>query len=150
MIDGELVEYRSDRAGAATTSGRQLLSGDSTFGTPTLVHELVNRSGAEATTLHVYSPARGPLAGWEQDGGRRRAGPGRRSYATSPAGGTAAGPGRRVRPLLYRPPGPPDAPTVRRAVLRRPIDDVTTLRANPPLARSVVHRTGTTLGAPRN
>jgi hypothetical protein len=60
VIDGELVEYRSDQADAATTSSRRLLRGDSTFGTPSLVHELANRSGAEATTLHVYSP---PLVG---------------------------------------------------------------------------------------
>jgi Cysteine dioxygenase type I len=60
VIDGELVEYRSDREAAVTTSGRRLLRGGSTFGAPSLVHELVNRSGAEATTLHVYSP---PLEG---------------------------------------------------------------------------------------
>jgi Cysteine dioxygenase type I len=99
VIDGELVEYRSDRAGEASPAGRALLRGDSTFGAPSLVHQLVNRSEAEATTLHVYSP---PLEGiapahWP---GEARPGGGERADTVGPA--LVAGQGR--LPRLVAPP----------------------------------------------
>jgi hypothetical protein len=98
MIDGELVEFRSDRAGAAATSGRRLLRGDSTFGAPSLVHELINRSGAEATTLHVYSP---PLEGITvATPGDPWPGGSRRADAVGPAPATGATP----LPRLVAPP----------------------------------------------
>ena len=60
VIDGELVEYRCDGI-EEPASARSLLRGDATLGIPSLVHGLANRSDAEATTLHVYSP---PLEGF--------------------------------------------------------------------------------------
>jgi len=60
VIDGELVEYRSGGI-EEPSSARTLQLGDTTFGVPSLVHRLANRSDSEATTLHVYSP---PLEGF--------------------------------------------------------------------------------------
>jgi predicted metal-dependent enzyme (double-stranded beta helix superfamily) len=70
VIDGELVEYRCDGV-EPEPSSRQLERGDITFGTPSLVHELINRSEAEATTLHVYSPPLEGITFIRADGGPR-------------------------------------------------------------------------------
>jgi hypothetical protein len=99
VIDGELVEYRSDGSGDPSRPGRQLLRGDSTFGAPSLVHELVNRSDTGATTLHVYSP---PLEGITVVDGRGAARPGghRAEDRREPASGVG---GQRL-PRLAAPP----------------------------------------------
>jgi hypothetical protein len=83
VIDGELVEYRSGGLGDPAPSGRPLRRGDSTFGAPSLVHELFNRSEADATTLHVYSP---PLEGITVvQPGKAWAGGSRRADTAEPA-----------------------------------------------------------------
>lgn len=57
VIDGELIEIYSDYSRRAISRVRVLERGDSTCADPSLVHDLANRSGADATTIHVYSPA---------------------------------------------------------------------------------------------
>ncbi len=59
VIDGELTEIFSDRVECQDPTVRVLSSGSSTSAEPSEVHALINRSGADATSLHVYSP---PLA----------------------------------------------------------------------------------------
>jgi len=55
-VDGLLVETYSDRAASVESVTRTLERGSVTMAEPTVVHGLRNRSGADATTLHVYSP----------------------------------------------------------------------------------------------
>jgi uncharacterized RmlC-like cupin family protein len=56
VIDGELVEIYSDDVNELAPLGRMLRHGDSTYAKPSYGHDLANRSEAEATTLHVFSP----------------------------------------------------------------------------------------------
>ncbi len=60
VVDGVLLETYSDPGAAVGPVVRTLRSGSVTSAEPTVVHSLANRSGAVATSLHVYSP---PLAG---------------------------------------------------------------------------------------
>lgn len=59
VVDGELIETFSDLVGHPAPRSRVLCRGDVTAAAPAFVHELQNRSGADTTTLHAYSP---PLA----------------------------------------------------------------------------------------
>ncbi len=59
IVDGELTEIFSDRVEGLDPAARILQRGSSTPAEPSVVHALTNRSGTDATTLHVYSP---PLA----------------------------------------------------------------------------------------
>ena len=59
VMDGELLEIFSDDGDALAAGSRLLRPGDSFCATAAFVHDLANQSGAEVTTLHVYSP---PLA----------------------------------------------------------------------------------------
>jgi Cysteine dioxygenase type I len=56
VIDGELTEAYSDRPMHVEAAVRTLKRGSVTVAEPTVVHSLSNRSGRDATTLHVYSP----------------------------------------------------------------------------------------------
>lgn len=56
VVDGELTEIFSDRVERLDPAVRILPRGSSTCAEPSVVHALTNRSGADATTLHVYSP----------------------------------------------------------------------------------------------
>ena len=56
VVDGELIEIYSDHADEDRAGVRVLERGDSTSADPSFVHDLANRSGADATTLHVHSP----------------------------------------------------------------------------------------------
>ena len=56
IVDGELTETSSDRRTGAAPTVRTLRRGSVTIAEPTVVHGLSNRSGADATSLHVYSP----------------------------------------------------------------------------------------------
>ncbi|HVX20179.1 MAG TPA: cysteine dioxygenase family protein [Acidimicrobiales bacterium] len=65
VVAGQLTEtvaFGGGGPGAARTEPcrRELWAGDATEAEPSAIHELANRSGADATTVHVYSP---PLAG---------------------------------------------------------------------------------------
>jgi hypothetical protein len=59
VVDGELVEIVADHVDEQLPRARILRRGETVWAKPSFVHDLANRSGAEATTLHVYSP---PLA----------------------------------------------------------------------------------------
>jgi len=56
VIEGELVEIFSDDGDARASGSRLLRRGESFCATPSFVHDLANHSGADTTTLHVYSP----------------------------------------------------------------------------------------------
>ena len=56
IVDGELTETYSDRLTGGASTVRTLGRGSVTLAEPTVVHGLANRSGADATSLHVYSP----------------------------------------------------------------------------------------------
>ena len=56
VIDGVLLETHSDPGDGSGPSARSLRRGSVTIAEPTVVHTLANRSGADATSLHVYSP----------------------------------------------------------------------------------------------
>jgi hypothetical protein len=56
VIDGELVEVFTDHVDGQVPAARVLRRGDSTCAKTSFIHDLANRSGADATTLHVYSP----------------------------------------------------------------------------------------------
>ncbi len=56
IVDGELTETYSDRRLGVEAAVRTLRRGSVTIAEPTVVHRLGNRSGADATSLHVYSP----------------------------------------------------------------------------------------------
>jgi predicted metal-dependent enzyme (double-stranded beta helix superfamily) len=56
VVDGEITEVYRDRRANLEPASRVLGQGSVTLAEPTVVHSLRNRSGAEATTLHVYSP----------------------------------------------------------------------------------------------
>lgn len=56
IVDGELTEIFSDRTGRSDPAVRILHRGASMPAEPSVVHAMTNRSGADATTLHVYSP----------------------------------------------------------------------------------------------
>jgi predicted metal-dependent enzyme (double-stranded beta helix superfamily) len=60
VVDGEIVEIVGDRSSSgAGPRARVLRRGESSGRGSSDVHELANWSGADATTLHIYSP---PLA----------------------------------------------------------------------------------------
>jgi predicted metal-dependent enzyme (double-stranded beta helix superfamily) len=59
VVDGELVEIVADHVDRQPPRARVLRQGDTVAAKPSFIHDLVNRSGADATSLHVYSP---PLA----------------------------------------------------------------------------------------
>jgi hypothetical protein len=59
VIGGELVEIVADHVDRQPPRARILRRGETVWAKPSFVHDLANRSGADATTLHVYSP---PLA----------------------------------------------------------------------------------------
>jgi len=56
VVDGELTETFQDRRTSLESAVRTLRRGSVTLAEPTVVHGLGNRSGADATSLHVYSP----------------------------------------------------------------------------------------------
>jgi quercetin dioxygenase-like cupin family protein len=56
VVEGELTETFSDQPEDGRSRTRVLRKGDATRGEPPFLHELVNDSGAEATSVHVYSP----------------------------------------------------------------------------------------------
>ena len=56
IVDGELTETYSDRLTGGESTVRTLRRGSVTLAEPTVVHGLDNRSGTDATSLHVYSP----------------------------------------------------------------------------------------------
>jgi uncharacterized RmlC-like cupin family protein len=56
VVEGELIETFSDQLEEGPSRTRVLRKGDATRGEPPFLHELVNGSGAETTSLHVYSP----------------------------------------------------------------------------------------------
>ncbi len=56
MLEGELIETYADRSEAWPSRVRALRSSDARCGGTSLVHDLANRSGARATSLHLYSP----------------------------------------------------------------------------------------------
>jgi hypothetical protein len=60
VVDGVLQETYADSEAGVGPAVRTLRRGSVTSAEPTVVHSLANRSGAVATSLHVYSP---PLAG---------------------------------------------------------------------------------------
>jgi hypothetical protein len=62
VIEGELTEILCDRASRRDPFVRLLERGVPKSAEPTVVHALTNRSGREATTLHVYSPPLVPVA----------------------------------------------------------------------------------------
>jgi predicted metal-dependent enzyme (double-stranded beta helix superfamily) len=56
VVGGELVEIVADYVDGQPPRARMLRQGDTVRAKPSFVHDLANRSGADATTLHVYSP----------------------------------------------------------------------------------------------
>jgi uncharacterized cupin superfamily protein len=56
VIEGELIEVFADRVKRGDPAVRVLRRGSLTPANPSVVHSLTNRSGVDATTLHVYSP----------------------------------------------------------------------------------------------
>ena len=56
VVDGELVEIVADHVDTQLPRARMLRQGATVWAKPSFVHDLANRSGADATTLHVYSP----------------------------------------------------------------------------------------------
>jgi hypothetical protein len=56
VVDGQLVEVVTDLIDHLPPVASLLHRGDTTFSGVSRVHDLANRSGADATTLHVYSP----------------------------------------------------------------------------------------------
>jgi hypothetical protein len=56
VVDGQLVEIVTDLIDHLPPVASILHRGDTTCAGVSRVHDLANRSGAEATTLHVYSP----------------------------------------------------------------------------------------------
>jgi quercetin dioxygenase-like cupin family protein len=56
VVQGELVETFADQPEQGPPRTRVLRRGDATYGEPPILHDLVNNSDAEATSLHVYSP----------------------------------------------------------------------------------------------
>ena len=131
VIDGELIETFTDQADEHAPTSRALRRGDVTKTTPSSVHEIANRSGDDATTIHAYSPPLADVAFFSlrdpgavqwlrtipvPNGSRRRA-ERPRSSPTESATGTS----------------PPDRdPVARGAVDRRPIDDGDRPGGSPP------------------
>lgn len=66
VVEGELVEIITDLVDDAPPVVRLLQRGDMTWGRASLVHDLTNRSGAEVTTLHVYSPPLDDIVSYDQ------------------------------------------------------------------------------------
>jgi hypothetical protein len=56
MVDGELFEELADRRGPGEVRTRLLRSGDSAESVESAIHQIDNRSGRDAMSLHVYSP----------------------------------------------------------------------------------------------
>ncbi len=56
IVDGELIERFTGQSSSGPPSVRVLRSGDATGAEASFWHNLSNRSEAEATSLHVYSP----------------------------------------------------------------------------------------------
>jgi len=56
VIDGELIEIVADHVDEQPPRARVLRKGSTVWAKPSLVHDLANRSGPDATALHVYSP----------------------------------------------------------------------------------------------
>jgi predicted metal-dependent enzyme (double-stranded beta helix superfamily) len=56
VVDGEMVEIVADHVDRRPPRARILRRGDTVGEKPSFIHDLANRSGADATTLHVYSP----------------------------------------------------------------------------------------------
>jgi hypothetical protein len=73
VVEGELIETYSRQPDEGSSRTRVLRKGDATRGEPPFLHALENRSGAEARSLHVYSPPLSdltlfPRLGAEQEG----------------------------------------------------------------------------------
>lgn len=66
VVAGELNETFIDRPTNKSPRTRVLRTGDATRGETSLRHDLVNRSGAETTSLHVYSPPLSDLTFFRQ------------------------------------------------------------------------------------
>jgi len=56
IVDGDVVEIVTDLIDDYPPLARALHRGDTTWTSVSRVHDLANRSGADATTVHVYSP----------------------------------------------------------------------------------------------
>jgi hypothetical protein len=56
VIDGELIEIFSDDVRELAAGARVLRQGDLVWSKPSFAHDLTNRSGADATTIQVFSP----------------------------------------------------------------------------------------------
>jgi len=56
VVKGELIETFADGPEGGPSRTRVLRKGDAVCGEPPFLHDLANRSGTEATSLHVYSP----------------------------------------------------------------------------------------------
>jgi uncharacterized RmlC-like cupin family protein len=56
VVEGELIETFADQLEERPPRTRLLRAGDSTCGETSYLHDLENRSGREATSVHVYSP----------------------------------------------------------------------------------------------
>jgi predicted metal-dependent enzyme (double-stranded beta helix superfamily) len=56
VVDGTLIEIVGDHVEQEPPWARILRQGQTVWARPSFVHDLANRSGADATTLHVYSP----------------------------------------------------------------------------------------------
>ena len=89
VVAGELTETFSDQLDVGARLVRVLRRGDSAYGDVSLLHELTNRSGLEATSLHVYSPPLSDLTffsrfpGGQYKRGRMMAVPERSARASS-------------------------------------------------------------------
>ncbi len=56
VMEGELIEIYCDDVDELAPGARVLRTGDSICAKPSFAHDLANRGGVDATTLHVYSP----------------------------------------------------------------------------------------------
>ena len=117
VVDGEITEVYRDRRANLEPASRVLGQGSVTLAEPTVVHSLRNRSGAEATTLHVYSPPPGRrVRGGAVDPGGRHPRPGhvgRRGGPRAPAaepGAAVTSTGSRSRRLRPCSKGSPSTP----------------------------------------
>jgi mannose-6-phosphate isomerase-like protein (cupin superfamily) len=87
VVEGELIETFADQLEERPPRTRLLRAGDSTCGEASYLHDLENRSGRQATSLHVYSPPLSDLTLFQrfssdEDHRRKKPVPARSAQAT--------------------------------------------------------------------
>jgi len=84
MVTGVLFEESIDRRRAGSLRSRVLYVGDAAQSEPSVVHRIENRSGQDATSIHVYSPPLSTVTLFDDESAGTYESGGRTAWVTGP------------------------------------------------------------------